>query len=444
MMAQQMETKKGYSARELAVLSLCRLEREGKFGSLEADSAIKKFRLEGAERALYTKLFYGVTERRLTLDHVIAVYSDKKPEELSLEMKNILRVSVYQILYLDRVPDYSAVNEGAELAKKYVRKSAASFVNAVLRRVCRDGMPEIRDDGDAAAYCSVKYSVSPDICRAFIAEFGKEETEKLLSALFRPQYITLRVNTLRCGREELISLLADNGITAVPTEKSPFGVRLCEHVDTTTLLGIVNGLAYIEDEASQIAVASLAPRPGEIVADVCAAPGGKTVSAAIMMENKGVIYASDIHENKLKLIEKTARLCGTDIIRVSCRDGRETDPALINKCDRVLCDVPCSGLGVLAKKPDMRYKEYGDDERLIATQRAILRASARYVKAGGTLVYSTCTVVSRENGENVSDFLAQNGDFTLVGSTTLLPHRDGTDGFYVAVMKKDSQIEGNE
>ena len=269
-MAQQMETRKGYSARELAVLSLCRLEREGKFGSLEADAAIKKFRLEGAERALYTRLFYGVTERRLTLDFVIGAYSDRKPADMSLEMKNILRVSVYQILYLDRVPDYSAVNEGAELAKKYERKSAASFVNAVLRRVCRDGMPEIRDTGDTAEYYSVKYSVSPDICREYINEFGKDEAEKFLSALFKPQYITLRVNTLRCGREELISLLAENGIRAAVTGNSPFGVKLCDHVDTGTLLGIVSGLAYIEDEASQIAIACLAPQPG------CRIPGGMT------------------------------------------------------------------------------------------------------------------------------------------------------------------------
>lgn len=433
------EVKRKYSARELAVLSLCRLEREGKYGSLEADAAIRKFGLEGAERALYTKLFYGVTERRLTLDFVIDSYADRRTSDMSPEMKNILRTSVYQILYLDRIPDYSAVNEGAELAKKYVRKSAAGFVNAVLRRVCRDGMPQIKNDGDTAAYYSVKYSVSPDICRAYISEFGEREAEELLSSLFAAQYITLRVNTLRCGRDELIKRLADSGIPSSPTEKSPFGVRLGAFADTTALLKTVEGLAYIEDEASQLAVCALSPLPGETIADVCAAPGGKTVSAAILMENKGVVFASDIHKNKLKLIEKTSASCGVDIIKTSCRDAREPDPGLTGRCDRVLCDVPCSGLGVLAKKPDMRYREYGDDDRLVSTQRAILAASSKYVKPGGVLVYSTCTVVSRENSGNVNAFLAENKNFELTDSRLLLPHKDGTDGFFMAVMRKISE-----
>ncbi|MBQ1846407.1 MAG: 16S rRNA (cytosine(967)-C(5))-methyltransferase RsmB [Clostridia bacterium] len=430
-----MEDKKGYSARELAVLSLCRLEREGKYGSLEADAAIKKFGLEGSERALYTRLFYGVTERRLTLDFVINAYSNRKIDEMSLEMRNILRVSAYQILYLDRVPDYSAVNEGAELAKKYERRSASGFVNAVLRRICAEGAPEVPEK-DEAEYLSIKYSVLRSTVGIYLDEFGFDATEKLLRSLFSPQYITLRVNTLKISREELRDKLTAAGIGCEPTKTSPFGLRLLQHTDTQTLFGHIKGLAYVEDEASQIAVASLDPRPGMTAADVCAAPGGKTVSAAICMENEGVIYASDIHKNKLRLIEKTADECGVGIIKTECRDAKTVNEALVCKCDRVLCDVPCSGLGVLGKKPDMRYKEVADRQRLIQTQREILKASSAYLKPNGILVYSTCTLCGDENGGNVDAFLNNEKDFKKINERTLLPHEDGTDGFYIAVIAK--------
>ena len=430
-----MEEKKGYSARELAVLSLCRLEREGKYGGLEADAAIKKFGLDGAERALYTKLFYGVTERRITLDYVINAYSNRKTEEMSLEMRNILRVSAYQILYLDRVPDYSAVNEGAELAKKYERKSASGFANAILRRVCAEGMPEIKCGGKAE-FLSVKYSVLQSTAEILLKEFGFSETEKYLYSLFSPQYITLRVNTLKTSREELIKKLQAAGIGCEPTHKSGFGIRLTQHTDTQSLFSEIKGLAYIEDEASQTAIQTLDVSPGMTVADVCAAPGGKTVSAAISMCNDGVICASDIHKNKLRLIEKTARDCGVTIINTECRDAKTVNEKLVAKCDRVLCDVPCSGLGVLGKKPDMRYKEVTDRDRLIQTQKEILSSSAKYLKPGGVLVYSTCTVLSDENGDNVSDFLKNNAGFELVSEQTLLPHKDGTDGFYTAKITK--------
>ena len=430
-----MEDKKGYSARELAVLSLCRLEREGKYGGLEADAAIKKFKLDGAEKALYTKLFYGVTERRLTLDFAINAYSNRKTDEMSLEMRNILRVSAYQILYLDRVPDYSAVNEGAELAKKYERKSASGFVNAILRRICSEGMPEIKF-GNKAEFLSVKYSVLQSTAEILLKEFGFAETEKYLYSLFSPQYITLRVNTLRISREELIKKLTEAGIGCEPTQKSEFGIRLTQHTDTQSLFAAIKGLAYIEDEASQIAIRTLDPGPGMTVADVCAAPGGKTVSAAISMCNDGVIYASDIHKNKLKLIEKTAIDCGVTVIKTECRDAKTVNANLVGKCDRVLCDVPCSGLGVLGKKPDMRYKEVTDRDRLIQTQKEILRSSSEYLKPGGVLVYSTCTVLSDENGDNVIDFIKNNSDFELLSEQTLLPHKDGTDGFYISKIVK--------
>ena len=430
-----MEEKRRYTARELAVLSLCRLERQGKYGSLEADAAIKKFGLKDAEKALYTKLFYGVLERRITLDHVISSVSDKKIDEMTYEMKNILRISVYQLLFLDRVPDYSVVNEAAELAKKYERNSAAGFVNAVLRRIAKDGAPQIKRE-ENAGYLSVNYSVSEQICGLLINELGFEEAEKMLAATFKNRYITLRVNTLKTTVSDLKKLLEENGITSEPIPQSDFGLKLTCFADTEKLFSLVGDLAYVEDGASQAATAALEAQPGMTVADVCAAPGGKTVSAAIQMQNNGTIYAYDIHKNKLKLIDKTAEKLGINIIKTAEHDGREPLPELCGVCDRVICDVPCSGLGVLGQKPDMRYKEITDTERLISTQRAILQAASTYLKKDGIMVYSTCTVLSAENGENVADFLQKNKDFELLLQKTFYPHTDGVEGFYIAKIRR--------
>jgi 16S rRNA (cytosine967-C5)-methyltransferase len=425
-----MEEKK-YTARQLAVLSLCRLEREGKYGNLEADAAIKKFGLKGAEKALYTRLFYGVLERKITLDYIISRYSDKPVDEMTYEMKNILRSSVYQLLYLDRIPDYSAVNEGVELAKKYERKSAGGFVNAVLRKVAANGIPEIKRGNDAR-YLSVRYSVSEQICGLLCGALGFDEAEKMLAADLSQKGVTLRVNTLKTTVDQLRKLLEENGLKCGPVPQSGFGIKINDHVDTETLFSLTDGLAYIEDGASQAAVSLLDAKEGMTVADVCAAPGGKTVSAALQMKNEGVIYAFDVHKNKLKLIEKTAEKTGVTIIRTAEHDAREPRPELIGVCDRVICDVPCSGLGVLGKKPDMRYKELDGLDRLVRTQRAILEASSKYLKKGGVMVYSTCTVLPAENNENVSYFLENNKDYSLLYEKTFYPHRDGTDGFYTA------------
>ena len=427
-----MEEKNKYTARQLAVLSLCRLEREGKYGNLEAGAAIKKFGLQGAEKALYTRLFYGVLERKITLDYIISQYSDKPVSDMTYEMKNILRVSAYQLLYLDRIPEYSVVFEGVELAKKYERKSAGSFVNAVLRRIAKNGMPEIKRGENSSEYLSVKYSVSEQICGLLCDALGFDETEKMLKADLSRKGVTLRVNTLKTTVSDLQKLLSDNGIKSEPIKESDFGLKIDGYIDTETLFNLTDGLAYIEGASSQAAVTLLDVKSGMTVADVCAAPGGKTVSAAMEMENNGVIYAFDVHKNKLKLIEKTAAKTGVTIIKTQEHDGREPLPELIGRCDRVICDVPCTGLGVIGNKPDMRYKEIDGVDRLINTQRAILKASSTYLKKGSVMVYSTCTVLPSENGENVVDFIKNNADFELLYEKTYYPHVDGVDGFYTA------------
>lgn len=425
------------SARQIALLSLCRCENDGKYSNLESDSAIKKFKLEGAERKLYSKLLYGTIEKKITLDHIISQLSAKKLEELSLQMRNILRMSLYQLRYLDRIPDHAAVDEAVELAKKYVNKASASFVNAVLREYLRKQDSLKFPDKDHEDYLSVKYSVDKPVLNALISSCGGE-CEKMLEYLEKnEQFITLRVNTLLSDVKEVMSLLSDAGIKCTRTKESPFGVRLLQNADIASLEGIIGNKAFIEDEASQIAILSLDLSVGMTVCDVCAAPGGKSISAAMVMENNGEIYSHDLHENKIGLIEKTAKRLGIDIIKASARNGKNMpDDDKRAYFDRVICDVPCSGLGVIGKKPDLRYKDMSIAQ-LVETQYSILCASAHYLKAGGKLVYSTCTLNKEENDLQTEKFLKENTGYKLLSSRTLMPHKDGTDGFYIAVIEKN-------
>ena len=429
------------TARQIALLSLCRCESDGKYSNLEIDSAIKKFKLEGAERKLYSKLVYGTIEKKITLDHIISQLSTRRVDDMTPQMKNILRMSLYQLMYLDRIPDHAAVDEAVELAKKYVNQRSAPFVNAVLREYLRrkaENNLKLPDkNNDYREYLSVRYSVDHGVLDALLSSCG-DECEKML-AFFEnnEQYITLRINTLVSGVDEVLKILSDAGIRCESTKQSPFGVKLLQNADIVTLEQLIGNKAFIEDEASQIAILSLDLSPGMTVCDVCAAPGGKSISAALVMENKGEICSHDLHENKIGLIEKTAKRLGIDIIKASPRNGKDMpDEDKMSYFDRVICDVPCSGLGVIGKKPDLRYKDMNISQ-LIETQYKILSSSVNYLKKGGKLLYSTCTLNGAENGEQVEKFLKENTGYKLCFERTLMPHKDGTDGFYIAVIEKN-------
>lgn len=428
------------SAREIALLSLCRYEREEKYSNIEADAAIKKFKLVGAEKKLYTKLLYGTIEKKLTLDYIIQKLSSRKLDDMSLQMKNILRMSIYQMRYLDKIPDNAAVNEGVELAKKFEKPAAASFANAVLRKYASEGdkikLPDKREG--IIRYLSVNYSVGYDVATALVESLGESDAELMLKKINETEhYVTLRVNTLKTTREELKKRLSENDIKCEECNASPFGLKVLSYIEVPKLLSVVGNDAFIEDEASQLAVSMLDCKPNFTVVDTCAAPGGKTVSCAIEMENTGKIYAFDLHENKIKLINKVAENVGVTIIEAACRNGKAPDERLFGMADRVLCDVPCSNIGVIAKKPEVRYKKLSDIDSLVMTQEEILEQSAKYLKIGGKLLYSTCTVDNRENGENVRSFLSRHPDYSLTYEKTLMPHKDFCDGFYISVITKN-------
>ncbi len=426
------------TARELAFRLLQKAEANDQFINLSLDHALERSELSESDRALCAALVYGVTERRLTLDHRISSLSSRPVEDLDLSVKTALRLGLYQLSFMDRIPAHAAVNETVSL----VPKKTAGFVNAILRSALRSPIHSLPDaDRNLTDYLSVKYSVGKALTDKLLSFLGREETEALLAALGSVPPTTLSVNTLKISRQELAKRIPD----ATPTPHAPNGLYVRGSI--RALHGFEEGLFFVQDEASQIAVEALGAEEGETVMDVCACPGSKSFGTAIRMKGKGRILSFDLHEKKLPLITSGAKRLGIDIITPAVRDGRDPLPHLFGTADRVLCDVPCSGFGVLAKKPELRYKDPAASEALPDIQLAILNNACRYVRDGGILVYSTCTILPEENEENVSRFLSDHPEFSLEsfsvgaltvpsGMITLLPHIHHTDGFFVAKFKK--------
>ncbi|MBR6514052.1 MAG: 16S rRNA (cytosine(967)-C(5))-methyltransferase RsmB [Clostridia bacterium] len=416
--------------RQAAYHSVLRHYKDNKFSNLEIDSAIKKYSIEGPDRSLFTVLVYGTIERRITLDYYLSACSAKELSSLDTEVLTILRIGAYQILFLDRVPDHAAVNEAVECAKKN-KPSAKGFVNAVLRKLIsvKDTVELPKDRGP---YLSVKYSMPEWIVSMWQQQYS--DAEEILKGTDKPPCMTLRTNTLVNTRQELKEKLED--IPCEYTESSPDGIHILKGISFEEIESLCANGAYVQDEASQMAVRAVDARPCDFVIDTCSCPGGKTFGMAMCMENKGKILALDLHKSKLSLVTKGAARLGIDIIETREHNSKNAIPEYIGKADRVLCDVPCSGLGVVAKKPETRYKNKEDIERLPEIQYAILQASSAYLKDGGTLVYSTCTLNKRENEDTVNKFLDNNKGFTLESMTTYFPKAGKTDGFFVAKLIK--------
>ena len=421
-------------------LALSVLEKQlgaEQYSNIALDTAIKRHPLSDADRGLLTTLVYGVIERKLTLEHILKSLSDRPLEELDAHTRLLLLLGLYQLQYLDRVPDHAAVNETVALAPRRTR----GFVNAILREHLRRGKRITLPDREKMPieYLSVSYSFGKAICARFLSVFGMERTEALLKAFNRSTPLTLRVNTLRTSREELLSRLREAGYAAEPTRESEDGILL-PSAPVPSLPGFAQGEFFVQDEASQLCVKALDAKCGMTVLDACACPGSKSFGAAISMQNEGRVIACDLHQNKLSLVERGAARLGISILTTEARDARAEKPEWTEKFDRVLCDVPCSGFGVFAKKPELRYKDPKQSEALPGIQSAILQNASRFLKVGGRLVYSTCTLLPEENGENVAAFLRTHGEFTLLRERTLYPDTDGTDGFYFAILKKTDKF----
>lgn len=429
--------------RKHALISLISCEENERYTNIELDVTIKRTEFSDRERAMYTVLLYGVTERRISLDYQIYKLSGKEVSKFDLPVKLLLRMGLYQMIYMKSVPDHAAISTTMELAKKYVHIGSINFINFLLREAQRKLKTEEGEyklitpdrERDICGYLSITYSLPRYLCKAWVKEYGEARAESVMKALDKPAPTVLRVNTLKTDRDSLIGEIEAAGIKAIPSEKTADGIILPEGGSVTSLSAVKEGRCFVQDDASRLCVAALDPREGETVFDLCACPGGKSFASAIAMKNKGVIRSFDLHESKLSLITDGAKRLGIDIIAARAQDSAQPIPELFETADRVLCDVPCSGFGTVAKKPDLRNKPAESVKDLPSLQLKILENGARYVKKGGILVYSTCTVMRAENEGNVECFLALHPEFTLEKSQTLLPD-EGTDGFFFARMRK--------
>ncbi len=431
--------------RKLALSVLDKQQRDGQYSNIAVDHAREQLGDGGKDERLFSALVYGVIERRITLDYLIDSLSSLPPSKIERTTRNILRMGLYQLIYMDRIPPHAAIDQSVSLGNKRSRGFINALLRNYLRRVESAPLPEAFSfpsrEAAPADYLSITYSYPAPLCRRFIDIFGLTKAEAILSAFDRVPPMTLRANTLKTDRAALMADLADAGLCPTPTENSPHGFRVVGASPET--VGVTRGLCMVQDEASQLCVEALGARPGETVIDMCACPGSKSFGAALTMENKGRILAFDLHENKLSLITSGAERLGIHIIETAARDGRVFDKSLESSAHRVLCDVPCSGFGVVAKKPEIRYKSPEAAAGLPDIQLAILKNGARYVRPGGVLVYSTCTLLPEENEQNIARFLEANDDFTLcpftagalhapLGHITLTPDIHGTDGFFIA------------
>ncbi len=414
--------------RETALEALERFRRDGAWSRQVLTALVKKNGLTERDSALAARLFYGTLQNMALCDFYIGRYAKGKLEP---KVRDILRLGVYQIVFTDRIPVCAAVDQSVRLCRKAGYARAAGLVNAVLRRIGenKNALPEVPGRG-SAEYLSVQYSHPLWLVRELIALRGYEGAEKVLAANNAPTPVYIQTNTLRTTSEALAAALG--------AERHPVidGCLMVSGGDFANAAAFQEGLFYVQDPAAHETVLAAEPKPGMRVLDVCAAPGGKSFAAAIAMENRGSVLACDISGAKLNLVMDGADRMGLSIIECRERDARET----AGQYDIVLADVPCSGLGVIRKKPDIRYRLPSELDALPALQAEILEAAARAAAPGGCLVYSTCTWREKENSAITDAFLAKHPEYEKRLERTFWPDIDGTDGFYLCRMDRKNGI----
>lgn len=446
------------SARQAAFNTLLRIEKERSYAEILINRELLTGALRGPERGLYTELVYGTLRRQGNLDHVIAQFSHTQVTRLERSVLLLLRLGLYQLLYLDRIPASAAVNETVKLAKQLAPK-AAGFVNAVLRNTDRK-RNDIRypdPDKEPAAYLAARHSHPRWIVDDWLSQLGFAETAELAAVMATPPPFTIRANRLRTDRELLQQRLASENAPSTPCRYAPDGLVFTASVSLPSLPSFAAGLFTVQDEASQLAALLLAPRAGDTMLDLCAAPGGKATYLAELTGDQGTLRACDRNPRKLELISEAAARLGLTSIAVTALDaGKSLTPLGEELFDRVLVDAPCTGLGVIHRNPDGKWwKEPADPARLATTQAAIIRQAATRLKPGGVLVYSTCSTTIVENEQVVDNFLNEHPDFMVEPVSSVLPqiaeletsrgffrswpHRHGMDGFFAARLTKRQQ-----
>lgn len=433
------------TAREAALRALVACEQQGAWSDGFLKKILRTAGLDSRDAALTTRLCFGVLQNRLLLDHYLGKLSTAKLEKMEPAVRNALRLGAYQVLFLDRVPDHAAVSEAVDLARKGSKNPrSAGLVNGVLRSLVRqkDGLEPPEDP-------AVRYSHPRWLADLFTRRLGREEAAALMAADNGEPPTCAQVNTTKATVEAVANSLRAEGVEVTPHPWLPNCLLLSHTGSLEELAAFREGLFYIQDAAAKLAVLAADPREGMDVLDACAAPGGKSFAAAIAMEGRGKVVSCDIHPHKMDLIRAGAKRLGLDCITAQVLDGKECKEEYLDGFDLVLADVPCSGLGIIRKKPDIRYKDPKPLEGLPRVQKAILDNVCRYVKPGGVLLYATCTLLERENEDVVRAFLDKHKDFSLEhfqapgdfegareGMVTCWPHRHGTDGFFFAKLRR--------
>lgn len=429
--------------RQVAYKALLKIEKDEAFSNLALDGVLSKSELDTRDKSFVSNLFYGVIERKLTLDYNLSLYLTKPIKKLKADVLTIMRMGAYQVLFMDKVPNSACVNESIKLSKSCGCGYASALINAVLRKICNNGLV-LPNGEDFTKYISVKYSCRQWLVEKWLNEYGKEDTIAFLESSLRTSDIYIRVNTVKTDAESLISQLNDEGAQAEKTyNENTLKIKL-KGKDVATLESFKLGLFHVQDMASQLCAKALMAEENDTVFDLCSAPGGKAYTVCEMMNDKGKVYCFDIYENRVSLILKGAKRLGLTAIKGAVGDASVYNEKL-GLADRILCDVPCSGLGIIGRKPEIKYKSEEEISSLHEIQLSIINNASRYLKVGGRLVYSTCTLSKDENEEVCKSFLAQNSNFKPTGvfgdddecMKTLMPHKNESDGFFIACFKRE-------
>ena len=449
----KMNTASSINARSAALAVLCEVFNGGAYANIAVNKylrGLKPGQLSDMDRRLMTELVYTTVKAKGTIDWYLKKCVTRPLKKIDKPVLAVLRLSACQLLYMSKIPPSAACNEAVKLARSVSHEGSAKFVNGVLRSLLRQ-----RDEWqfpdrakDEAGYLALAYYHPRWLVKKWLKQFGSEATEQLLKFDNAPATVTLRANTLVMSRDELVGRLRELGAVCEPSKWCGDGV-VCEKLPgLEVLFKKLHRAFYVQDESSMLVGSVMQPQPGETIIDMCSAPGGKTTHLAQLMENKGVIYAGDIHEHKIGLINENAKRLGINIIKAQVQDAAQCNEEWLNSADRVLVDAPCSGLGVLRRRAEARWRKQKEDLKVFPPlQLAILNNAARYVKPGGMLVYSTCTIEQAENHYLVREFLEANENFAYAGfqhpltgeaidELQLVPWVDGIDGFYICVLRR--------
>jgi 16S rRNA (cytosine967-C5)-methyltransferase len=445
------------NARQIAIEAIYRINEDGGYSNLTLNHLLNKYEVDSRDKALATELMYGSLRMRNTLDWILNQFADRKVKKMDCWSRNLLRLGLYQIYFLDGIPEPVACNETVELAKEYKHEGAAKFANGVLRNIIRNldsiEFPSLKND--PIQHIRYKYSFPQWMVQTWVKRYGVDKTLDICNKFNQIPVTTIRNNRLKIDRKSLEERLRSNGMEIEFINDVPQALKLKDHSSIASLDTFRDGFFQVQGISSILTGHILGPQVGERILDLCSAPGGKTTHLAELMNDEGEIIANELHESKLSLIEQNCARLGIDIANLQSGDGRNIE--FDYSFDRILIDAPCSGLGMIAKKPEIKWQKKPQDIKALSkVQLALLNNGSKFLKVGGELVYSTCTITDRENSEVIKEFLNTNPDFELLdlteeaeqfgidaefikeGSIQILPTWRENEGYFIAKLKRIS------